>query len=78
MSMPNGEEGRMPMSLEDVVASLGQQVGALSVQLSMRDSIIGHLQAERAELKARIPRADRPSDNEPAPRAQPPGALDGD
>lgn len=73
--MPNGEPVRVPMSLEDVVASLGQQVGSLSVQLSIRDSMIGHLQAENSELRARLAGLD---DGQKAPRAHPSGAPDGD
>lgn len=72
MSMPNGEPVRVPMSLEDVVASLGQQVGGLSTQLAIRDSIIGHLQAENAELRAALAGLDEQKE----PSARP--ASDGD
>lgn len=74
MSMPNGEPVRVPMSLEDVVASLGQQVGGLSTQLAIRDSIIGHLQAENAELRAALAGLDE--QKKESPRARP--TSDGD
>jgi len=55
---------------ESVLSKLSSQIGALTVQCALKDSVIETLREENAKLKAQIPKD--PKDNE---RAKPAGRV---
>ena len=51
----NGAEGGLPFDGDQVIEQLGAQVGHLTAQLAIRESVIEKLRGELAKAQGKVP-----------------------